>query len=205
MLPSARLFRGPPVSSEETTRFGKYELLDRIAAGGMAEIFRARYEPAKGVSKQVVIKRILPAYAENKGFIGMFTNEAKIAMGLSHGNIAQVFDFGAIDGDYFLAMELVDGQPLSKVAKRAKELGLPVLPSDIAAFIVAELLKGLHYAHTRLDEDGRPLRIVHRDVSPQNVLLGFEEKPEEHRELLLREPRRVGGKESRQIDLKRFG
>ena len=174
MLPSARLSRGPHVSSEETTRFGKYELLDRIAAGGMAEIFRARYEPAKGVSKQVVIKRILPHYAENKGFIGMFTNEAKIAMSLSHGNIAQVFDFGAIDGDYFLAMELVDGQPLSKVVKRSKELGLPVLPPELAAFVVAELLKGLHYAHTRLDEDGRPLRIVHRDVSPQNVLLGFE-------------------------------
>jgi serine/threonine protein kinase len=162
------------LSSTPSTRFGKYELLDRIAAGGMAEIFRARYEPAPGVMKSVVIKKILPHYAENKGFIGMFTNEARIVMGLSHGNIAQVFDFGAIDGDYFLAMEFVDGHPLSKVVKRARTLGMPVLPPEYSAFIVAEVLKGLHYAHTRLDESGRPLRIVHRDVSPQNVLLSYE-------------------------------
>lgn len=162
------------MSSAETTRFGKYELLDRIAAGGMAEIFRARYEPAPGVTKQVVIKRILPHYAENKAFIGMFTNEAKIVMGLSHGNIAQVFDFGAIDGDYFLAMELVDGHPLSKVVKRARTLGIPVLPPEFCAYITAEMLKGLHYAHARLDEGGRPLKIVHRDVSPQNVLISYE-------------------------------
>ena len=162
------------MSPAETTRFGKYELLDRIAAGGMAEIFRARYEPAPGVTKQVVIKRILPHYAENKAFIAMFTNEAKIVMGLSHGNIAQVFDFGAIDGDYFLAMELVEGHPLSKVVKRARTLGIPVLPPEFAAFICAEMLKGLHYAHARLDESGRPLKIVHRDVSPQNVLISYE-------------------------------
>ncbi|MDP2272926.1 MAG: serine/threonine-protein kinase [Archangium sp.] len=162
------------MSPAETTRFGKYELLDRIAAGGMAEIFRARYEPAPGVTKQVVIKRILPHYAENKAFIGMFTNEAKIVMGLSHGNIAQVFDFGSIDGDYFLAMELVDGHPLSKVVKRARTLGIPVLPPEFCAFVCAEMLKGLHYAHARLDETGRPLKIVHRDVSPQNVLISYE-------------------------------
>ncbi len=162
------------LSSTPSTRFGKYELLDRIAAGGMAEIFRARYEPAPGVTKSVVIKKILPHYAENKGFISMFTNEARIVMGLSHGNIAQVFDFGAIDGDYFLAMEFVDGHPLSKVVKRARTLGMPVLPPEYSAFIVAEVLKGLHYAHARLDDEGRPLRIVHRDVSPQNVLLSYE-------------------------------
>ena len=174
MLPSARPAGTPTLSSAETTRFGKYELLDRIAAGGMAEIFRARYEPAPGVTKQVVIKRILPHYAENKAFIGMFTNEARIVMGLSHGNIAQVFDFGSIDGDYFLAMELVDGHPLSKVVKRMRTLGIPVLPPEYAAFICAEMLKGLHYAHARLDESGRPLKIVHRDVSPQNVLISYE-------------------------------
>ncbi len=140
----------------------------------MAEIFKARYSPAPGVTKHVVIKKILPHYAENKGFIAMFINEARIAMGLSHGNIAQVFDFGEIDGDYFLAMELVDGPPLSKVMKRAKALGIHQLPAEFAAAIAMEVLKGLHYAHTRLDEEGRPLKIVHRDVSPQNVLLSFE-------------------------------
>ncbi len=154
--------------------FGKYELIDRIAAGGMAEIFKARYAPAPGVTKQVVIKKILPHYAANKAFIAMFINEARIAIGLSHGNIAQVFDFGDIDGDYFLAMELVDGPPLSKVLKRAKALGIHRLPIEFASFIATEVLKGLHYAHTRLDEQGRPLKIVHRDVSPQNVLISFE-------------------------------
>ena len=84
--------------------FGKYILLDRIAAGGMAEIFRAKYVAAAGVTKQVVIKRILPHYAGNQAFVSMFINEAKIAVGLSHGNIAQIFDFGEIDGEYFLAM-----------------------------------------------------------------------------------------------------
>ncbi len=162
------------MSSASDTQFGKYELLDRIAAGGMAEIFRARYAPAAGVSRQVVIKKILPHYAANRAFINMFTNEARIAMGLSHGNIAQVFDFGEIDGDYFLAMELVDGQPLSRVMKRARALGIPFLPPELAAAIAIDALKGLHYAHTRLDDEGRPMHIVHRDVSPQNVLLSYE-------------------------------
>lgn len=166
------MIQGPGLST--TQQFGKYELVDRIAAGGMAEIFKARYAPAPGVTKQVVIKKILPHYAENAAFIGMFTNEARIAMGLSHGNIAQVFDFGAIDGDYFLAMEFVDGQPLSKVVKRARLMGVTILPPQVSAFIIIETLKGLHYAHTRLDEEGRPLHIVHRDVSPQNVLVSYE-------------------------------
>jgi len=155
-------------------QFGKYELQARIAAGGMAEIFKARFSAAPGVTKQVVIKRILPHYAANKAFIAMFTNEAKIAMGLSHGNIAQVFDFGEIEGDWYLAMELVDGQPLSKVMKRAHTLEIAVIPTAFAVLIGIEMLKGFHYAHTRFDEAGRPLKIVHRDVSPQNVLIGYE-------------------------------
>jgi tRNA A-37 threonylcarbamoyl transferase component Bud32 len=155
-------------------QFGKYELQARIAAGGMAEIFKARFAPAPGVSKQVVIKRILSHYAANQAFISMFTNEAKIAIGLSHGNIAQVFDFGEIDGDWFLAMELVDGQPLSKVMKRARTMQIAVMPTPFAVLIGIEMLKGLHYAHTRLDEQGRPLQIVHRDVSPQNILISYE-------------------------------
>lgn len=166
-------FRDLPLAETELP-FGKYRLIDRIAAGGMAEIFKARYSPAAGVTRQVVIKKILPHYAENKAFIAMFTNEARIAMGLSHGNIAQVFDFGSIDGDYFLAMELVDGQPLSKILKRMKAMGIEAMPVHFAAYIAIEMLKGLHYAHSRLDEQGRPLQIVHRDVSPQNVLVSYE-------------------------------
>jgi serine/threonine protein kinase len=140
----------------------------------MAEIYKARYEPVSGVSKNVVIKKILPHYAENKTFLAMFTNEARIVMDLSHGNIAQVFDFGTIDGDAFIAMELVDGEALSKLIRRARTLGVSRLPTEFAVFIVSEILKGLHYAHTRLDKDGGPLKIVHRDVSPQNVLLSHE-------------------------------
>ncbi|MCU0702109.1 MAG: protein kinase, partial [Myxococcaceae bacterium] len=162
------------MSSSSDNQFGKYELLERIAAGGMAEIFRARYSPAAGVVKPVVIKKILPHYAANRAFIAMFTNEARIVMGLSHGNIAQVFDFGDVEGDWYLAMELVDGQPLSKVVKRMRALGIPTVPPEFAAYLTAEMLKGLHYAHTRLDEKGRPLQIVHRDVSPQNVLVSYE-------------------------------
>jgi serine/threonine protein kinase len=155
-------------------QFGKYELIERIAAGGMAEIFRARFSPAPGVVKPVVIKKILPHYAANRAFIAMFTNEARIVMGLSHGNIAQVFDFGDVEGDWYLAMELVDGQPLSKVVKRMRAMGILTVPAEIAAYVTAEMLRGLHYAHTRLDEQGRPLHIVHRDVSPQNVLVSYE-------------------------------
>lgn len=162
------------MASSSDIQFGKYELIERIAAGGMAEIFRARYSPAAGVVKPVVIKKILPHYAANRAFIAMFTNEARIVMGLSHGNIAQVFDFGDVEGDWYLAMELVDGQPLSKVVKRMGAMGILTFPAEIAAYVAAEMLRGLHYAHTRLDEKSRPLQIVHRDISPQNVLVSYE-------------------------------
>jgi serine/threonine protein kinase len=154
--------------------FGKYQLLDRIAAGGMAEIYRAKFTGAAGVTKQVVVKKILPHYAGNKNFVTMFINEAKIAVGLSHGNIAQIFDFGEIDGEYFLAMEFVDGQPMSRLLRRMKELQIPVMPTPFAVFVMMETCKALHYAHTRLDETGKPLNIIHRDVSPQNVIVSYE-------------------------------
>ena len=153
--------------------FGKYLLLDRIAAGGMAEIFRAKYVAVAGVTKSVVIKRILPHYAGNRSFVGMFINEAKIAVSLSHGNIAQIFDFGEIDGEYYLAMEYVYGQPLSKLVRRAYEQGIGV-PTPFSLFVAAEICNGLHYAHSRCDDSGRPMGIVHRDVSPQNILVGYE-------------------------------
>lgn len=155
-------------------KFGKYQLLERIAVGGMAEIYRARYTAAAGVTKQVVIKKILPHFAGNRQFLTMFVNEAKITAGLSHGNIVQVFDFGEIDGEYYLAMEHVHGQPLSRVLKRARRLGIPSLPTPFSALIAMEVLQGLHYAHSRLDEQGNPLQIIHRDISPPNVLLSYE-------------------------------
>lgn len=159
----------------EGTSFGeKYELIERIATGGMAEIYRARYRAAAGITKGVVIKKILPHYSGNPAFVQMFRDEARIVVGLSHGNIAQVFDFGEVDGDYYLAMEHVHGQPLSRLIRRLREQGIPSVPAPFACFIALEMCKGLHYAHTRMDEGGRPLGIVHRDVSPQNVLLGYD-------------------------------
>ena len=155
-------------------QFGKYQLIERIATGGMAEIYRGKLEAAHGVTKPVVIKKILPHYGQQRSFVRMFINEAKIAVGLSHGNIAQVFDFGEIAGEYYLAMELVDGQPLSRVLRKAKAKELVAMPAPFAAQVGIEVCKGLHYAHTRLDERGRPLAIVHRDVSPQNILISYE-------------------------------
>ncbi|MFY2560845.1 serine/threonine-protein kinase, partial [Corallococcus terminator] len=154
--------------------FGRYTLLERIATGGMAEIYRARMTAVAGVTKPVVIKKILPGYADKSAFVSMFVNEARIAAGLSHGNIAQVFDFGEVGGQYFIAMEWVDGHPLSRVLRRAREKGLYTLPQPLALLVTVEVLEGLAYAHTRLDDRGRPLHIIHRDVSPQNVLLSFE-------------------------------
>ncbi|WP_375757648.1 protein kinase [Corallococcus exercitus] len=157
-----------------TTRFGKYELLERLGAGGMAVVHRARFTVAEGVSRSVVIKRVRDPYAQDPAFVQMFLNEARISMGLSHGNIVQVFDFGQEAGEYFLAMEWVDGQPLSKVLKRSKLKGMAHLPAPLAVQLMVEVCKGLHHAHTRRDEQGRPLGLVHRDVSPDNVLVSYE-------------------------------
>lgn len=158
----------------EGQEFGKYLLLDRIAVGGMSEIYLARMTAAAGVTKHVVIKKILPLFADNPAFVSMFINEARIAVGLSHGNISQVFDFGEVEGEFYLAMEWVHGQPLSRVLRRAREKELAKLPVPLALRVATEMLQGLAYAHNRLDDSGRPLNIVHRDVSPQNLLLGYE-------------------------------
>ena len=155
------------------TRFGKYRLQRRLARGGMAEIYLARYEAAAGIGKTVVVKKILPAFADNPRFLKMFIDEARVTVGLSHGNIAQVFDFGEIDGSYYLDMEYVAGQALSAIVSRATEQGL-AFPIPIACFVTMEMLKGLGYAHRKTDEQGQPLASVHRDVSPQNVMIAYE-------------------------------
>ncbi|WP_224246829.1 serine/threonine-protein kinase [Hyalangium gracile] len=162
------------MNETQVTPFGKYELLERLGAGGMAIVYRARYTAAPGITKPVVIKRVLSHYAEDTAFVEMFIQEARITVGLNHGNIVQVFDFGQVDGEYFLAMELVDGQPLSRVLKKAQALGLGQLPPPLAVSITIEMCKGLHHAHTRKDERGRPLGLVHRDISPDNVLVSYE-------------------------------
>jgi serine/threonine-protein kinase len=155
-------------------QFGKYELLNKLGAGGMALTYRAQLMGAAGVVKPVVIKRILPQIAEDQGFIDSFIHEAKVCAQLSHANIAHVFDFGEQEGEYFLAMEFVKGKNLDELIDRTAAKGFWHLPVPIAALITIEVLKGLHHAHTRLGEDGLPLNLVHRDVSPDNVLIGFE-------------------------------
>jgi serine/threonine protein kinase len=162
------------MASEQGKHFGRYELQTRIGRGGMAETWRARLMGAAGVTKSVLIKKVLPEFAGDAAFINMFISEARISATLSHGNVAQVFDFGQVDGNYFLAMEYVDGQPLHRILKRAKGSGFTCLPGPIATFIALEMCRGLHYAHTRTDEKGVPLGIVHRDISPDNVLVSYE-------------------------------
>lgn len=154
--------------------FGRYELLSLLGRGGMASTWLARWVAEAGVSKTVVIKRILASYASDEQFISMFINEARISASLSHGNVAQVFDFGKVGNEYFLAMEYVDGQPLNRVLRQAHTRGLVGLPLSEATFIAQEMCRGLHYAHSRRDEQGHPLGIVHRDVSPDNVLVSYE-------------------------------
>ncbi|NOK06934.1 protein kinase [Myxococcus xanthus] len=164
----------PAMASAPRERFGRYELQERVGQGGMAETWRARLRGAAGVTKSVLIKKVLPEYANDEAFVSMFISEARISATLSHGAIAQVFDFGKVDGQYFLAMELVEGQPLNRILKRALRSGYHSLPVPIAVFIAMEMCRGLHYAHTRSGEKGEPLGIVHRDISPDNVLIGYE-------------------------------
>lgn len=152
---------------------GRYELMELLARGGMAEVHRARALGAHGFAKPVVVKRILPELASNPGFVDMFVNEAKIAVSLSHANIVQVFDLDRDGETYFIVMEYVAGLDLGRVLERGLRSGAR-LPWPLVAFVGAEIAKALDYAHRRRDEDGRPLGIVHRDVSPQNVLLGWE-------------------------------
>src|SRR3989304_6346621 len=154
-------------------QLGKYSVLRRLATGGMAQIFLGFSQGVEGFRKLVVLKRILPALAENPDIIEMFRDEARVAATLSHSNIVQVYDFGADAGEYFLAMEFLHGQDLSQVMKRAATTG-GAIALDEAIAITAGVCAGLHYAHEVAGKDGRPLGIVHRDVSPHNVLVTFD-------------------------------
>ncbi|MEZ4392664.1 MAG: protein kinase [Polyangiales bacterium] len=151
-------------------RLGRYTVVRRLGAGGMAEVFLARSRGAEGVDKFLVVKRILPEYSENPHFRSMFIDEARIALRLNHPNIVQVYGFESDGSTLLLIMEHVDGPDLALLAATARWQGERV-PPPVAAYVVREVARGLHYAHDRADEQGRPLEIVHRDVSPTNVLL----------------------------------
>jgi TonB family protein len=154
-------------------RFGQYTLLDRIAVGGMAEVWKARSTGIEGFQKTVAIKKILPHLTDNDDFVNMFIDEAKLAAQLSHPNIIHIYDLGKIGDHFYIAMEYVEGKNLRAVLNESRRKALP-LPRGLALLIAARLASALDYAHRKKDFEDRELGLVHRDVSPQNVLLSDE-------------------------------
>lgn len=155
------------------TRFGRYTLLRPLSTGGMGEIFLARLEGAQGFEKLCVIKKILPHLAQDKDFVDRFVDEARILVKLSHGNIAQVLDMGLHEGAPYIALEFIDGKDLRRVVARAQERALQ-LPLSFILYVATRLLDALAYAHRKRGDDGKDLNLVHRDVSPQNILISYE-------------------------------
>ncbi len=152
--------------------FGRYYLVDKIAVGGMAEVFKAKTFSHGGFEKLLVIKRILNHLSDNEEFVEMFVDEARISVELQHPNIIQVFDFGRMHENYYIAMECVEGKDtkgiLRKLAERRK-----LLPNEYAVYVAHEICKGLDYAHKRPDASGQLLGIIHRDISPSNILVSY--------------------------------
>ncbi|MBI3073109.1 MAG: protein kinase [Deltaproteobacteria bacterium] len=151
---------------------GKYQVIAPISTGGMAEVFVAQAIGIQGFVKRVAIKRVLPHLAKEREFVRMFLDEARVAVELTHANIVQVLDLGVSDDNYFIVMEYIDGRDLGHVLKRARQLDTsPSIP--LAIYIFTEVLKGLEHAHSKRDAEGRSLGVVHRDVSPANILLSW--------------------------------
>ena len=157
----------------EPQKLGKYELLQKIAVGGMAELYRAKVTRDHGFEKRVAIKKILPHLIEEANLIKAFIDEAKLAALLQHENIVQIYDFGSIDGEYFIAMEYLFGKDLRKLMHKAKETGNS-LGLEYALYIVSRICAGLDYSHHLKDLQGKPLNIIHRDINPQNIFLTYE-------------------------------
>ena len=155
-------------------RFGPYRLLRRLAKGGMAEVYLAVQTGIEGFERPVVIKRILPHRARDEELCTMFLDEARLVGRLSHPHIAQLYDLGRVGDSYYIAMEHVRGLDLARLLDIGASQGTPALPDIIAVPVISALCEALHYIHTRTDELGNPLNIVHRDLTPKNVVLSFE-------------------------------
>jgi len=157
-------------SSPMPSAFGRYTLLERLAVGGMAEVFRSKIVLSHGFEKILVIKRILPHLAADRNFVSMFIEEAKLTAQLSHSKIVQVLDFGEVDGQYFIALELIDGfDALALLRACAQRRMRP--PTPLAVFVIMEVLEALDYAHNARDITDQPMHIVHRDISPSNIFI----------------------------------
>ncbi|MGZ3426926.1 MAG: protein kinase domain-containing protein [Polyangia bacterium] len=155
------------------SRLGKYEIIKRLATGGMAEIFLARVSGLPGFQKMVVIKRILPQLATKTDFVEMFLDEARIAATLQHPNVVQMYDVGVVDGNYFIAMEYLHGEDVRSLSRTLHRQDKK-LPLEHALNIAIGVASGLHYAHEKVGFDGTPLEIVHRDVTPQNIIVTYD-------------------------------
>jgi serine/threonine-protein kinase len=160
--------------SFQPVSFGKYELVSRLAAGGMAEIFLARTKSIQGFEKYLVIKRILQHRTADPEFVRMFLDEARVAATLDHPNIVQIYDVGHVDNEYFIAMEYLRGHNLIEIVRAGAKLGYAKPPLEHVVSILTQCCAGLHYAHEKRDFEGRSLDIVHRDVTPQNIVVSFD-------------------------------
>jgi serine/threonine protein kinase/Flp pilus assembly protein TadD len=154
-------------------QFGKYQLLDKIAVGGMAELYRAKLTGAQGFEKLIAIKKILPNLSEEENLVTSFIDEAKLAALLHHENIVQIYDFGSMDSEYFIAMEFLFGKDLRTIRKAAKKRDIPLGMENIL-YIISRICAGLDYSHNLKDLQGQPLNIIHRDINPQNILVTYE-------------------------------
>lgn len=162
------------MSNIEPTPFGdKYVLVEHIATGGMAEIYRAQYTGIEGFAKELVVKCLREEFTERDDVVTMFLDEARVAASLSHNNVVHTYDLGEVDGEFFIAMELLKGEELVAVLRRSIGSGRPV-PLELAIGIIMQSLEGLGYAHARTDERGQPLGLVHRDINPTNIHVGYD-------------------------------
>jgi len=160
--------------AEVLKKFGRYFLLDHLAQGGMAEIYRARLASPDSAGRIIVIKKVIAGYGHNADFLTMFKSEIQVTMGFNHPNIVQVYDFGDEENQPYIAMEWVDGKNLKQFLNRFAELKKQ-FPIELATWIIEQGASGLHYAHSYRDKvSGVPLNIVHRDISPQNILISYE-------------------------------
>jgi eukaryotic-like serine/threonine-protein kinase len=152
-------------------RVGKYRIIALLGQGGMASVYLSVVPGPMGVNKLLVVKLLRQELSQDEDFVAMFVNEARLAARLNHANVVQTYEVGVEGGHHFLAMDYLDGQPLHAVLRKAGRDGVPL---DVQVRILAEMLAGLHYAHTLQDFDGRPFEVVHRDVSPQNVFITYD-------------------------------